>query len=377
MKSTIKVAELASFMYAILLFGSFCINAVYYSTFGIDISAYMTLSEILLLFLGQPVLYIPILLSIAWIALISRYWVKGPCSIHRVYDSIARTNDVSFLILSVVLLVLIKVWYDLPLNPSLFGLLCLFYLGLSFLPSLMNASFRSASSASRSYRKETARGKDKLTPPVKRKVSFKQVLKSFKRRFSHFWSSVSRKWKNRREAASSRTRDLTREASVYRLYIKDSSFSRSTISRLRWIYNNPFVYSFILVSCVSMVLMTSANYWLAKGIKEQMIIPSRTVSFTYEDQVFPTDSTDLRLFIGESLNYLFLYNPETETAEVYPRTGVKYLSFHVSHPSDTTMKRRLIKGLKELQRLDSGLSEDDGQERDSGSFHREAQQSTL
>jgi len=359
MKSTIKVAELASFMYATLLFGSFCINSVYYSTFGIDISAYMSMSEILLLFLGQPVLYIPILLSVIWIALISRSWVKGPCSIHRVYDSIARTNDVSFLILSLVLLILIKVWYDLPLNPFLIGLLCVFYMGLSFLPGILNASFRSASVASRSYREEKVKDKEDRSATTKRHLSFKRDLKSFNQRLSNLGKHVKDKWKDQREAASSRISVLTRKAGCYRSNIKNCSFSPSTITRLRWIYNNPFIYSFMLVSCVSIVLMTSANYWLAKGIKDEAIVPSKTVSFTYEDRIFPTDSLDSRIFIGESINYLFVYNPETETSEVYSRQGVKYLSFHVSHPSDTTMKERLIKGLKELQRSESA-SVDDG-----------------
>lgn len=63
MKTTIKVAELATIIYAILFFGSLCIQMSYFSLFGISICSYMTYSEVFFLFLNMPMMYFPIIVS--------------------------------------------------------------------------------------------------------------------------------------------------------------------------------------------------------------------------------------------------------------------------------------------------------------------------
>ncbi|MDE6624212.1 MAG: hypothetical protein K2K30_07490, partial [Alistipes sp.] len=64
MKQTIKIAELATFIYAFLFFGALCVNMSYYAVFSINIVAYVEMSEIMLMFLTSPVLYVPVLFMI-------------------------------------------------------------------------------------------------------------------------------------------------------------------------------------------------------------------------------------------------------------------------------------------------------------------------
>ncbi len=53
MKNTLKIAELASILYALLFFLGYCTNWVYFSAFGVEVNEYFTIAEILLLFLSK------------------------------------------------------------------------------------------------------------------------------------------------------------------------------------------------------------------------------------------------------------------------------------------------------------------------------------
>ena len=52
----------------------------------------MKISEILLLFLGQPVLYIPIIVSLFSSSFMRREWPTPPVSYKRKYAEIAATS---------------------------------------------------------------------------------------------------------------------------------------------------------------------------------------------------------------------------------------------------------------------------------------------
>jgi hypothetical protein len=306
------------------------------------------MSEILLLFLAQPVLYIPLLLAIAWMAMVSRLWVQGPCSINRIYESIAKTNDFSFLIMSVVLLSLIKVWYDIPITDYTIAILCFFYIVSSTLPSLINsyALFFVSKPVKRLIRRQEDKAIENST---KNKHIFKTIwitvrdfIISIPQRFSKNWNPIWKRSTNPHAA-------VLNKASFYRYNIRWHRFSESTTIRLKWIYRNPFVYSFLFVSCLSIILMTSANFWLAKSLRDQVIIPSKQVAFQFGTESFPKDTSDTRIFIGESQNYIFLYNYQTESSEIYPRRLISNLSIHVSHPSNDTMRERFKKGINEFR----------------------------
>ena len=87
-RSTIKVAELATIFYAILVLMSLLIDTAYYSQFNIRIVSYMSITEILLSCLENFYLYAPSLIFVGiCLAVYIVYWVDP---IHRIVNLYAR-----------------------------------------------------------------------------------------------------------------------------------------------------------------------------------------------------------------------------------------------------------------------------------------------
>jgi len=100
MKTTLKVAELATLIYAILIFGTLCIEMSFFSSFDISVAAYLRVSEILLIFLNKPFMFIPLILLLITVALspFIRYDYSSYASLKKKYEEFSLF---SFIIITI------------------------------------------------------------------------------------------------------------------------------------------------------------------------------------------------------------------------------------------------------------------------------------
>ncbi len=353
MKTTLKVAELASFLYALLCFGSFCINSVYYSVFGVDITAYMSFTEILLLFLAQPILYVPVILSILFLSFFSANW-DNPISINRLYDKIAVRDDWVLVFNVVCVLFLVKIWYDIPLNSVISYTLLFAFVFDAFIPGFYNGMLLFGMGLGN-------RIGDKLNNHLSHNgfKRFVQIIRSWGPVNSlprKMWLGIKSFFKRAFTREPKRSNKQNRQSLLlkggwYRSFIRNYQFSESSVRRLRWIYNNPFLFYFVFIYLFAIVIMSAANYSLAIELKKGTIEPKKAVSFDCDSEYKIDKNSDI--LIGESNQYIFLFTREDESVRVYNRAELRNLVFNVNYPDRMLLKSRFNKGIQEIKNLDS------------------------
>lgn len=299
MKTTLKVAELASFIYAFLLFGSYCIQSAYYSFFGIDISAYMKISEILLLFLGQPVLYIPIFFSLFFSSFGRREWPIQSMSYKRKYAEIADTTDRLVIWLAILTYFFVHLFYEGINVNVLFISLMVSICWLSFLPSFANAELRALVSL---FRKKS----------YSRRVCLKRIrsLKINKDRL------LRKRLLIRSNHASDKKNDETR---LIRKFMIDVQFSSSYKWIIDSIYSNKIVYCITVMYVFSILTMSMVNALRADSIKSGIITPDKTVDVVFSSDCSFREDTSSLLYLGESNLYVFFYDADEQQSVVVPR----------------------------------------------------------
>lgn len=382
MRTTFKVAELATFLYALLCFESYCINAVYYSVFGIDISAYMSISEILLLFLAQPILYVPIIISVIGLIFLSNLNDK-PISIQRVYTSLALRDDVALILIVGILFVLVKVWYDIPLNSVIYYTGIFAAVFCFFIPSFFN-SVMHVSSAYTGFLIERIQKRPRVSAESRFghiKEWFKGLPSNIKSFPKNLWKGIKRAFtveKRRQEGRKEQGARLCAKAGLYRAFTHNYQFSKSEVKRIRWMYKNPILFYFLLVYALSIVVMCSANYSLAYGLKKATIEPLKTIAFSVGTDKISTLGDKNSIYIGESSNFIFLYDRLNNKATVYDRKSMPSLSFHVEYPSFELMKQHFHKGVDEYVSREFGFpSHTQTDSRDTSVVMPEVQEDSL
>lgn len=338
MKTTLKVAELASLLYALLCFGSYCINAIYYSVFGINISAYMSLSEILLLFLGQPILYFPILISVFGIIIVSNR-TEEKLSIQRLYRKNAIRDDLIIILSSIILIYFVTVWYGMRSDPVIFRIYIIVIIVGSFFPGLFNAAFLFGQSSSEK------KGLNRL----------KELFYAFSPRRSKIARQSRRKNAKKKEELNqdSRYRRLIKRAGIYRRLTVNYTFSQSEIKRLKWIDANSYYFYFILVFTFSLITMCIVNYSYALELKKGIVDAEKDVSYVLDGST--NETSDNVILVGESARYLFIYNRDCGDTYIINRDRIASMSIHNRYPSIKLRSKRLRKQMPEwMQRsLDS------------------------
>lgn len=296
MKTTLKVAELASFIYAFLFFGSFCINAVYYGSFGIDITAYMQTSEILLLFLGQPILYIPVLLCLLFVLTTIRPWPQEQKSFKAKYALIADANDGIVMTLTFFSLLCIPFWYDVKFAVFGYYFLVVFVV-LSFMPSFMNAFWRNFLNAE-------WQGFLIIWNSIKYTVKNRKFPKwSIKRR---------RRWLRKEGEKPKRNADLT-----IRWYMLEVKLPEQEKRQINWVYAHRTMYLIIVIYFFSILTMCMVNVYRADGIKAGELSSGKKTELTFS--IPQSKNLSHMVYVGESQQYVFLYQRHEQRAYVINR----------------------------------------------------------
>ena len=304
MKTTLKVAELASFIYAFLFFGSLCINMGYYSIFNINITAYMNMSEILLLFLGQPILYLPILISIIFIIINPTAWPQGNHSYKYKYMSIASTNDTIFLYLILFSMMFLYFLYGLKIEIT-YICLSLTILIWFFSPSQGNIFYKYLLTLF-DY---TPKGFRNLWRFIKhKKIAIKTT--NYKRALVI----------NKKEAVS---KDKKMDFySYYRILLLESKFTDNDKKIINMIYSHKLLYCITITYIASIISMSSVNIFKADSIKNGTTPPDKIINLSFTN---PTDSLDTAklIFVGESQQYIYLFEPKEKETIIVSRDLVK------------------------------------------------------
>lgn len=324
MKTTLKVAELASFVYAFLLFGSYCINATYYAAFGIDIAAYMSFSEILLLFLSQPILYVPIVASI-FILLFSGISAERSLSINRVYEYLGIRNDRSMLIIMFSLFVLVKVWYGIPLLTIFSTVIFVYFLICLIIPSIYNTFLLSFGP----FVSSLFASKRQLSISVRN--FFRRVRVCIKRK-----KFGKTKWR----FSSVSTKNPKLVNSFYRDFISYYRFSPREVRRLRWMFNNSILFYFVLIYGFSIIVMGIANFQLGKQIQSGSMNPSKQIIVCSSDNIY-SNELESAVLIGESAKYIYFYERNSFKALIVPKDRIELIKVVQKYPSMETMKLRV------------------------------------
>lgn len=316
MRTTLKVAELASFLYAFLFFGSFCINALYYLPFGVSITAYMSMSEILLLFLGQPMLYIPVILSLLLLLIWDDAWPASVKTYKSRYAYIADTDDLIVIGLSFFSVVLLLYWYDISIQMVMSYLMIVIIIWMVFIPSQGNAILHYCIGA-------IGRIPSGIKEAVRRIRAHEPIIKKTKR--------AKKYWKDTGEKNRWRYRQLMFRSSLLPFYKRFITMA----------YGNKTLYLIILTYVISIITMGSLNYMRAEGLKLGELVPEKSVSLVYtgEDGESVTDL----LYIGETNNFVFLYQPATGQTHVIRRDLITEQKIEKNKEHKSYMEKRFGK----------------------------------
>ena len=326
MKTTLKVAELASFIYAFLFFGSLCINMVYYSIFNINITSYMKMPEILLLFLGQPILYIPILISILILVLNPQAWPQEKNSYKQKYMSIASTNDSIFVCLIIINFIFLYFLYDIKID-ILFTCCCSTCIIWIFIPSQGNVYIQHYAV---------------------------NVITNLPKEFQRIWNLIRKKELPKKQSIFQRALAITNNESVpdkykkdpykkYRILILESKITKSEKNMLNMIYHNKLLYCITITYIASIISMCSINYLLANSLKDGSIPPNKIVTlyFSNPSDCFETNSD--YIYIGESNQYIFLFEPKRNESIIVNRdiVNVQRVKFNSERKEEIYKKLKI------------------------------------
>lgn len=286
MKQTLKVAELATFIYAILFFGSLCINMSYYYPFGISIVAYMESWEIFLLFLKSFDLYIPFLIALV---LMHPILFKNEYQVNSIKRTIYRLNNficIGFTIAILISLLILdnsNFWTLWPISISLKKLTILNILFISMMIYYALSMF----------------------------FPNRIMGEVFKLRLKRYGST-----------------SIGMKAELYLINIISGGSNikekKNTINKYIWIINHKFLYLVLVIYVLSIAVMSVRNFSEAYNYKNGLYKPNINIRIVSGNQDIDTQTDDV-IYLGECHQYIFLYDLNHHYTQVLNRKDISLL----------------------------------------------------
>ncbi len=284
MRATFKVAELATIIYAILVFGSLCVEMAYFSTFGISISSYLGPSEILLSFLTKPFMYLPSLF-----VLVLPYFIPGlrlnSSSMTSFWQRYTAFAWYSYLLITVNVAAVLAVSAFYKVDYSAGGIIaCLGLLLILFLPNSFALTQR--------YMMRNA--------------------------IRHTWDQIKKTFKRPM---------LPQTAS--RIRIRRYRYAKHKMQVIGQLCDNAMLYNVILSYSIMVIGLSAINYSRACAYIDNDIDPATKMEVTTQTGTYVCDNIDY-LYIGESVGFVFIYDRATQETLVLPREQILQSSYGVS-----------------------------------------------
>ena len=306
MRTTFKVAELATIIYAILVFGSLCVEMAYFSTFGIAISSYLGPSEILLSFLTKPLMYLPSL-----VVLVLPYFIPD-----LRLNSLSRTSFrqrnrafawYSYILITVNVLAILAVSSFYKVDYSAGGIIaCLGLLLLLILPN--------------TYMSDT---RNMLREAIRHSVY--NIKKAFKCSTDKSGNDTTKK------PVFSRT--------VSKIKISRYKYAKHKLQIINMFCENALLYNIILSYTIMIIGLSAINYSRACAYIDKDIDPPTKMEVTTPTVTYICDN-EQHSYIGESVGFIFIYDRVAQETLVLPREQILQSSYAVSE-RNLRVKRHL------------------------------------
>lgn len=302
MRTTLKVAEMATILYAILVFGSLCIEMTYYAPFGISISSYLTPSEILLSFLNRPIMYLPSVLM-----LVLPYYIPGlrfdSSNMKRFRERETGFACYSFLIIAINILsvMLVAGFYKIEQSAGvfifIFGLL-LFLLLPNILKEVLLVGFIHA---------------------------FKKILEVIK--FNRF---------NKLKSVFRNT--------VSNIKIRRYRFAKHKVQMIDKLCANSSLYNIVISFVIILLGLCAVNYSRAYAYIDGEALMTTTATIITDDRTIECDNQTY-IYVGESSAFIFVYDRSNAHSLVIPRGHVIQSTYSI--PSEN-LKNSIVSAMQRL-----------------------------
>lgn len=294
MKTTFKVAELATFIYAILVFGSMCIEMAYFSSFDISIAAYLQISEVLFLFLSKPYMYLPLILMLISVPLTTLYTYNDPnsktTSIKERYKAFSSFSFSLIIINSAIIFT----------SAYLYDVLSSFWaLFLLILPLLVFVFCNPVGDLIRSV--------------------FNEGLRPIKDSMPAFIDNIFKAWNK------PRTHENT---VIYKLMTYDAyKKAKDRYLLIQKLCSNSFLYGVLVSYLIVVVGLSRVNLSRAGSYIDNELSPKTLATITtISGESYVCDNNNY-LLISESAGYIFIFDRNNKVSIIIPRNQVLKTSY--------------------------------------------------
>lgn len=317
MKTTLKVAELATFIYAILIFGTLCIEMSYFSSFDISIAAYLRLSEILVIFLNKPFMFIPLILLLITVALspLVRYEYSASSSLKKKYEAF---SIFSFIIILVNMFTVFCVAYLYEVLYSvafLFSTISIVFFIL--LPNPFRDKIQEILIASiKNYNSLSLENKKHINKILNKQIKHEQL------------------WKSKLKSEIKKNN-----------YIQ----SRRVYSLIDSLCSNSFIYGIVVSYVIIVAGLSIINLARAGSYIENELSINTTANIVTESESYICDNKSYML-ISESIDYVYIYDKSEKMSIVIPRSQIIQTKYSLSNKS--VISKRSILESQEKQKSD-------------------------
>lgn len=308
MKTTFKVAELATFIYAILVFGSMCIEMAYFSSFDISIAAYLQFSEILFLFLSKPYMYLPLILMLISMPLTTLYTYNDSnsktASIKERYKAFSSFSY-SLIITNSAIIFITACLCEVPYS---FGAL------FSLILPLFVFIFRN---------------------PVVDYIRsiFNEGLRFIKGLIPAFIDNILKAW----------NKPKTHESTVAYKLLTYNTYKKSKERYLltQQLCSNSFIYGVLVSYSIVVVGLSLVNLTRAKAYIDNELSPKTQATITtISDESYVCDNNKY-LLISESAGYIFIFDRNDKASIIIPRNQVLKTSYSLRNKVVMSNKKEL------------------------------------
>lgn len=317
MRATLKVAELATFIYAILVFGSMCIEMAYFTSFDISIAAYLQISEILFMFLSKPLMYIPLIIMIIMMLVMPGYRYNDS----KFANIKTRYIEFSNFSLALILLNSAIIFAAAYLYEVFYAVGVLFSIALIMIIALLPNPLTAATMIGHKDHKQTnAKNSSKRTPKWKMK--------------EYPWvSRIKSKYKSE-------------------LRLNKYKVAKERYRLIETMCSNSFIYGVLVSYLIVVVGLSFVNLARAGSYIDNELSPKTVaVITTIGDKEYVCDN-EAYFLISESADYIFLFDRTQKESIVIPRNQVLKTSYSLKNK--TVMSKRGV--ITQLDSLDSTIT---------------------
>lgn len=300
MKYTIKVAELASIIYAFLVFGSLLINMAYYGPFNISIISYMNLGDILMLFLNTPILYIPNFVFIITYFLTDLFYLNK--SVRKIGEKEIFLIDIytKIFILSASTLYICNSYYNLNSFKESSDIVIICLMVLFACSIILPSPFIYIA-------KCIGRGWD-------------LIIDMSLEGFANFCKYIN---------IPIEMCNKTRISILKNRYLRHKSY----IQKINLLYSNKYLYFILLIYIFTITNACLINQARALTYISGTQIPQEQYCITSNNHIINTDGSKY-LPIGECTNYVFVYDKEYHNTIIINRKDI--YKFTIKHLNKST-----------------------------------------